>query len=854
MDVRGRKNIDWIDGLKAFAILAILLNHSVESFRFFPWFSSPTQWPPFSERIHSIFPSSGNLLSDIVIFLGWLGDMGPGIFIILSGLTLTLSALNRKRETLDFYRQRALRIYPLYITIHIIILIFAEFIFRWNINLSSFRTLFSLAGLRFTDSLFFYINPSWWFIWLILQMYLLFPLLFRLLEKKGRMTFLIVTLAITLLSRLAGVLDLTYSASFYHWMTGIFGGTRLFEFTAGMLAGSLIYENNLNFSSFLTNKTKLFFISLCIYIFGFLSSLTRAGSVYSGILISLGLAGIFYSLYFLLCPSGGPVRKAVTWLGKNSFSVFLLHQPFMMYASSILQKETLVIALIFITCASFIAGYAIEKAVNAGTPVILNYLEKIKKYLGIRIPVYLIFILIIILSILSFIHPFIKNDSKLLLYSVRIIQLLIPCTIFLFRDKQGFRTDSLLSRWFDTVFAVTVVYLVLTPNWIPIYWLILAAGFILVFITRKMKYLISMGLTFLLILTAVLVSEKYLRRNKPLEVLQWGEMPALQPDEQTGYSLIPSRETRLKYNNYDYILRTNSLGLASPEISPGKDPGEFRIFTIGDAFTMPEGMEYGSAYPSILENDLRTSCPETKINVVNGGVTGYGPNEFLAQMEKYLDTIRPNLVINQFFVNEFQEINLELNSRNSMIGFNLKRSPRRYYFGNAQIPVHYMRTFQKIFEYEDKSYKYNKSLLHLYEKDSYLYSDTVLAKIDRYFDRINELCGEKNCKLLIMFVPAQIVVSDPVFISYFPSSVDLADTTVFSTTKPGRIIRQMCVSKQIPFMDVTDTLKNHRPQPVYFTESWHWNQEGHKVMAGVLSDTIKKMIYCMDNENLNNFK
>ena len=320
--------------------------------------------------------------------------------------------------------------------------------------------------------------------------------------------------------------------------------------------------------------------------------------------------------------------------------------------------------------------------------------------------------------------------------------------------------------------------------------------------------------------------------------MQWGELPALQPDAITGYSLIPSRTTRLKYNNYDYIIKTNSLGLASPEISLNKDTDEYRIFIIGDAFTMPEGMEYESSYPYLLEEKLRKSYPDRHINIINGGVTGYGPNEFLAHLDKYIDTIKPNLVINQFFVNEFEEVNFELHSRNAGIGFDLKKSLRSYYLANTQLPAHYRKFIEQLFNHENASYRYWKSLIYLYEKDSPLYSVSVLVKIDDYLSKIQTLCHEKNSELMVMFVPGQIAVSEPRDIDYFPHSLDINDTLIYSFEKPNRIIREICTTKGILFTDLTDTLKNHHNQPVYFPESWHWNSEGHKVAAQKLFEEI----------------
>jgi len=48
----------------------------------------------------------------------------------------------------------------------------------------------------------------------------------------------------------------------------------------------------------------------------------------------------------------------------------------------------------------------------------------------------------------------------------------------------------------------------------------------------------------------------------------------------------------------------------------------------------------------------------------------------------------------------------------------------------------------------------------------------------------------------------------------------------------------------IPMVDLTPSLKFHPVQPVYFPESWHWNKEGHKVVAGVIArDLLDRKLF-----------
>jgi peptidoglycan/LPS O-acetylase OafA/YrhL len=197
------------------------------------WFTNPSNnWPDFATRIHRA-PFGSSLPVAIVQFLGGSGDSAPGVFILVSGVGLTLSVLNSESQKidLDFFKRRVLRIFPLYIAMHFVILAGSLAVPGSTLSFASRKTFFSLLGPRFTDSLFFYISPAWWFIWLILQLYCVFPFLFKLLQRTGLKRFLAITLTITFAARLLGIL---YSQQLYYWMTGIFFVTRLAEFCAGM--------------------------------------------------------------------------------------------------------------------------------------------------------------------------------------------------------------------------------------------------------------------------------------------------------------------------------------------------------------------------------------------------------------------------------------------------------------------------------------------------------------------------------------------------------------------------------------------------------------------------------------------
>ena len=136
--------IDWLNPLRALALLGILLNHLVEEFASGPWFTHPANdWPDLATRLKNLYPHdlSSPFLS-LVQFGGWLGDNCPGVFILVSGVGLTWAALHRSDRVpfSDFIKRRLLRIFPLYITLHFIFLLGALFIPGSTLTMASPHT------------------------------------------------------------------------------------------------------------------------------------------------------------------------------------------------------------------------------------------------------------------------------------------------------------------------------------------------------------------------------------------------------------------------------------------------------------------------------------------------------------------------------------------------------------------------------------------------------------------------------------------------------------------------------------------------------------------------------------------
>ena len=169
--------------IKGFGILCIVLHN------YFHWLApSPgeNEFDFLPGRVTGFF----NLLIEkpgefVNILFSYLGHYGVQLFVFVSGFGLALSMMNHRRTWESFVLTRLKKLYPL-LLVGVVFFIFSKvlidgaMISRYDkteigYKLLLIHTLIPGSGTS--------INGPWWFFGLIFQLYLLFPYLFKLIEK-----------------------------------------------------------------------------------------------------------------------------------------------------------------------------------------------------------------------------------------------------------------------------------------------------------------------------------------------------------------------------------------------------------------------------------------------------------------------------------------------------------------------------------------------------------------------------------------------------------------------------------------------------------------------------------------------
>ena len=181
------KRLLWIDISKGLAILFVAYFHFFSTY-FQHGVLPPPDWS-------NVAASTLTLLRLAWFKISGLGFHAVGVFIILSGWTLMQSTVSRaeKGEIAwgAWYWARFVRLYPMYWVAHLVYLV-SPFVAR--LEPVDDRIILSLLGLRFIDIQmnFMYLNAAWWYFAMLIQFYLIFPLLFWTARRVGPWWFLLI--------------------------------------------------------------------------------------------------------------------------------------------------------------------------------------------------------------------------------------------------------------------------------------------------------------------------------------------------------------------------------------------------------------------------------------------------------------------------------------------------------------------------------------------------------------------------------------------------------------------------------------------------------------------------------------
>jgi len=362
------KRLVWIDISKGLAILFVAYFHFLRTY-FQYGVLPPADWS-------NLAASALTILGLVWFKVSGLGFHAVGVFIILSGWTLMQSTMRRAESGSiawgGWYRARFLRLYPMYWVAHLVYLV-SPFVAR--LEPVDDRIVLSLLGLRFIDIQmnFMYLNAAWWYFSMLIQFYLIFPLLFWTARRTGPWLFLIIGCAAGFFARY--ILLVVWPQNGL-WVLGGFAICRLPEFALGMSLAMWHRQSAARVEWFLLRGAG-FVIGLILY--------PAALLLYDGLepyifvdfatgaccmLEIVGIAGII-SLF------NNPA-KLFGLVGLYSYGLYLIHQPYVIWLG-LRIREVPIWAFLLICIPTLAVLSAWGMLLEKGTNTLVNKLTSLRK-------------------------------------------------------------------------------------------------------------------------------------------------------------------------------------------------------------------------------------------------------------------------------------------------------------------------------------------------------------------------------------------------------------------------------------------------------------------------------------------
>jgi peptidoglycan/LPS O-acetylase OafA/YrhL len=343
------QRLSWLEGVRIFAAVAILLYHYQLLFTNYAFTPQPTGLVANLSQMIEVSAKLGNGLGQWLSGPIWFGYQFVDVFVLISGFSLVLSLKGQPIQTGDFLKKRIWRILLPFWTVA-----WLSYPVLWTIGKctntyipdawhmfagGTFPLLFEYGGRLLLPT-----SGPWWFIPLILSFAAVFPLLWRLVQRWGMRNLLLLTTGLTLVYRTLAVYVFdghpTYAivAADAGWQPFVPFLAKLGTFTLGMWV-ALRYQKFQG--PLFWSARRAWMIGLPIYAIGFVCQFYQWGWIVADELNAIGLS-LICMVVFRGLADRLQLAKTLVWLGKHSYSYFLIHNFVIDRLVRLVVKEDLV--------------------------------------------------------------------------------------------------------------------------------------------------------------------------------------------------------------------------------------------------------------------------------------------------------------------------------------------------------------------------------------------------------------------------------------------------------------------------------------------------------------------------------
>lgn len=315
------------------------------------------------------------------------------------------------------------------------------------------------------------------------------------------------------------------------------------------------------------------------------------------------------------------------------------------------------------------------------------------------------------------------------------------------------------------------------------------------------------------------------------------------------------------------IKRTNSRGFRDRERALARTSAALRIVALGDSFTWGAGASYDEGFITLVERRLHEVNPGTE--VINLGLVGYQPEEYLALLKAHGIAYQPDLILVNFYIgndlmpaqgapmivaghrhrvhvngNWFHDhlswdhwyLSHDLAYASLMAMARIRHAEGQTDLGmwtpvsDAPNPPHSATSFS------GWSPRYVRMILGM--SDQYLKRDTpaFLARwheTRRTLEQLDNLSKERGIPWALILLPAEEQVDRELQRLYLEMLRGQSEDYDFD--KPQRLLGEWSKDRGVKVIDLTPQFRAHvAGQRLYVDNDIHWNSNGNALAAQII--------------------
>jgi hypothetical protein len=391
--------------------------------------------------------------------------------------------------------------------------------------------------------------------------------------------------------------------------------------------------------------------------------------------------------------------------------------------------------------------------------------------------------------------------------------------------------------------------------------------------------LVFFGICFALVILEAIFRILYLDPSPKLinQGLQFHEIYrlAFKPD-------VEGWNTSLR-GEYSTYIKINNKGLRGRGYAYKREENTFRILILGDSFTAGLQVPEEETFSKMLETQLQQHYPQTKFEVINAGIVGYGTDNQLAYFTHEGYKYQPDLVLLAFFTGNDITDNISQSLYELVDGHLIPVAPpqrtgalvQNWTIEEAPIKKtrHFLYTNSRLYSVSIELMTYSAiqkipALVDMLVSLGFVEITTPLVNYGNFYTfrylpekawlktealilQLNQEVEAHGSQLVIAVLPDESDVDQNRRAEILETYAHLTTEQTINGPPPAIQLGQILQKNNILQLQLLTALQNYRQkigEPLYYKYDGHWTPAGHQVAGQAIYN------YLIENRDmLNNF-